>query len=128
MIGIEVVGKIRAIYCHFDGYLDGVGKMLYNHYTTEEKVHQLMDLGNLSSLDKEIGTKHNFDAAPTDECNFYGRDRGDEDQEADEYWSVYEILIEDGAEFVYVMKDGVWYVGKDMVPLAQLLQPEYVAV
>ena len=43
----------RSIYCHFDGYIAGVGKTLLNHYTDPEKVNDLMRLGDLSSLGKE---------------------------------------------------------------------------
>ena len=35
-IGIENKnGTITSIYCHHDGYLEGVGEILVNHYKTE---------------------------------------------------------------------------------------------
>lgn len=43
-------GKIRSIYCHWDGYIDGNGKMLDKYYTTPEQVNALMDCGDISSL------------------------------------------------------------------------------
>jgi len=46
---------IRSIYCHFDGYPDYVGKVLQEHYTDMNKIDQLLALGDLSVLDKEIG-------------------------------------------------------------------------
>ena len=50
-IGIESEDKtIKAIYCHCDGYPNGVGKILMNHYTTKIKVLQLIELGPISSL------------------------------------------------------------------------------
>lgn len=51
-IGMLVIGtnKIKSIYCHFDGYLDGVGKILVEHYTTPKKVESLLNLGPISSL------------------------------------------------------------------------------
>jgi len=75
----------RSIYCHFDGYIAGVGKTLLNHYTDPEKVNDLMRLGDLSSLGKEIGEKINFnDRIEQDEfgnllqCKAYTRDRGED--------------------------------------------------
>lgn len=54
-IGIELPdGKVRSIYCHHDGYLSGVGKMLNDHYQTAEKVEKLMDLGDISSLSETV--------------------------------------------------------------------------
>lgn len=79
-------GKIKAIYCHWDGYVGYNGKMLMGEYTDPAKVKQLIDLGDLSYLRKEIGDKHPFDrnhdepelAMYEDWCMAYHRDRGEE--------------------------------------------------
>ena len=43
-IGIENKdGTITSIYCHHDGYLEGVGEILVNHYKNEEKIRKLME-------------------------------------------------------------------------------------
>jgi hypothetical protein len=42
-------GSVTSIYCHFDGYLDGVGKKLFNHYD-REKTEKLIELGDISVL------------------------------------------------------------------------------
>ena len=53
-IGIELMdGSIKSIYCHWDGYPEGVGKVLKENYTDAEKVKKLIDLGDISSLGKE---------------------------------------------------------------------------
>jgi hypothetical protein len=39
-----------AIYCHWDGYPEGVGVTLRDHYTTDNKVQELIALGDISSL------------------------------------------------------------------------------
>ena len=44
----------RAIYCHFDGYVEGVGAMLDANYDTESKVDALLDLGDISSLESTV--------------------------------------------------------------------------
>ena len=70
-------GSVRSVYCHFDGYPDGVGATLREHYTNTAKIEQLLDLGDLSVLDVEIGEKVDFNGRPEGQCLFYGRDRGE---------------------------------------------------
>ena len=64
-------GKVGIIYCHFDGYIAGVGNILFNHYQEQSKIEELINLGNVSSIDQNIG---NVDA--------YGRNRGEKGQDA----------------------------------------------
>lgn len=52
---------IESIYCHFDGYPEGVGQTLIDHWTDPKKVNRLIALGDLSSLGTVIGSKHDFD-------------------------------------------------------------------
>jgi len=106
---------IKAVYCHWDGYLEGVGKTLLAHYPSA-KANQLVALGNISSLGSSLGEKHDFDNPPQDTCNFYGRDRDEKDQEFETFQSAEEWLAEEkdyGREYMYLMKDGVWYVSID---------------
>ena len=42
--------SIESIYCHFDGYPEGVGKILKEHYDTLNKVKELLKLGDISTL------------------------------------------------------------------------------
>lgn len=42
--------KVEYIYCHHDGYLDGVGEILKTHYTNNKIIDRLMALGDLSAL------------------------------------------------------------------------------
>lgn len=44
--------KVEYIYCHHDGYLDGVGEILKTHYTNDSVIDKLMALGDLSALGK----------------------------------------------------------------------------
>ena len=79
-------GRIRSIYCHWDGYVGYNGKMLDGEYKTTDKVKQLIDLGDISSLRKDIGEKHPFDRNHNepelemyeDWTTAYHRDRGEE--------------------------------------------------
>ena len=47
-------GIVKAIYCHNDGYIrNGAGKILVKHYTDENTINQLLELGDISSLGTE---------------------------------------------------------------------------
>lgn len=73
----------KAIYCHSDGYVEGVGKTLYRHYNTPQKVKALIKLGAISALEERVaparGVPHGFDfkdRAPGVTVAFH-RERGD---------------------------------------------------
>jgi hypothetical protein len=103
-------GLFHSIYCHFDGYPSGVGKILTEHYSDRKKVMELIALGDISSLGKEIGTKHNFDTHhenTPDECNAYYRDREEyfEDTRPSTYNSFIDLLFsvyERGGSYFYL--------------------------
>ena len=80
-------GNGQLIYCHFDGYPDGAGLILLQHWQNESKVRELMALGDLSSLGHVIGVKVDFDDyrrtnGEVAQCLAYGRDRGESNIEA----------------------------------------------
>ena len=103
-------GTIEAIYSHYDGYPSGVGKTLRDHYTDIDKIEELINLGNVSSLEKNI-TKpegHSFSNRIDGFTTFYGRDRGDKEQEA----RIYDKLIQLQAnDYTYIWDDekGKWF-------------------
>ena len=73
-------GTVSSIYCHFDGYIAGVGKTLQEHYTEREVVKQLIALGSISSLGERlvpIGS-HSFEDQEEGTTVAYHRDRGEE--------------------------------------------------
>ena len=77
-IAIELPnGKIKSVYCHWDGYLSYNGKILQEHYTDAKKVAKLISKGAISSLAPEIGRKHKFSDNNKGMCTFYARDRGE---------------------------------------------------
>jgi hypothetical protein len=69
---------IRSVYVHWDGYPDGVGATLQQHYMNPSKIDQLLALGDLSVLDAEIGDSNDFQNRVEGICLFYGRDRGED--------------------------------------------------
>jgi hypothetical protein len=116
---------VKSVYCHWDGYLAHNGKIL-NEYYTSAQANELVALGDLSSLRSSIGVEHAFshyDTEMNQEENFklygemttfYGRDRGEENTEFKVAHTFAEFLTQCdncAAEYYYIMKDGVWYVG-----------------
>lgn len=47
-------GVYDAVYCHWDGYPEGVGATLREHYTTSEDISTLLDKGDMSSLGETL--------------------------------------------------------------------------
>ena len=99
-------GTVTGIYCHWDGYLSHNGAILQENYTDEAKVRELIALGDLSSLGEIIGTKHDFNDAPRNECNAYGRDRGEKDIDAKTCASWSALVNDFGQEFDYLFVPG----------------------
>ena len=122
MIGIENPNTkaVKAIYCHWDGYLEHNGAILNEHYATSSKVNNLIALGDLSSLRKDIGDKHAFSQfdLPKDEveafktltedmCTFYGRDRGETGTQYKRFDTAKEAVTHYehcGAEYSYLFR------------------------
>lgn len=93
-IGIQHLdGTVTGVYCHFDGYLDGVGQTLTESYTTPQQVLDLVALGSLSTLGRDTST-----------TVAYHRDRGEELDVID-YPKADVIRFNDGGyEFIYLFR------------------------
>lgn len=63
-------GSIHAHYCHSDGYFSWNGKMIHEHYQDPKKIQKLIDLGDMSVLQQEIGKKHNPNWRSSDERDY----------------------------------------------------------
>ena len=95
-------GRVTSIYCHHDGYLYGsysVGQILLNHYQDKDKINQLMELGDLSSLGIE----------PTRAmCDCYSI----EGENTPAYVCSKSQLVKEfkrsDQEYLYLFKDGEW--------------------
>lgn len=46
--------NVKGIYCHYDGYLEGVGNRLKRDYDSDKKVRKLIALGGIRSLARTI--------------------------------------------------------------------------
>ena len=96
-------GTVISVYCHFDGYVKGVGKTLFENYN-RETTEQLVELGDLSQLNES-----------TETTIAYARDRG-EDLNKTIYIDVeelFEMNSRGGLDYVYCLtKDNIWLVNK----------------
>jgi predicted CxxxxCH...CXXCH cytochrome family protein len=98
-------GTVTSIYCHFDGYTDGVGKMLEKWYTTQAKVEALIELGDISSLDM----------TPTSTVAYH-RDRGEDlvQSKYNRVEALFDMGFNSGVEYIYCYtKSGQWLVSDD---------------
>lgn len=81
LIGRKVEdNKVEYIYCHHDGYLDGVGETLKTHYTNNNIIDKLMALGDLSALGKVAESnpdQWDYNKVNRNLCIAY-KDRGEE--------------------------------------------------
>jgi hypothetical protein len=115
-------GSVKGIYCHWDGYPEYVGSVLF-HYYGKKKAEQLIALGDLSSIGANIGQKHDFNMrneyetglgniSVSKQCTFYNRDRG-EDTPWEKFDSIalfFDAFDKTGCQYFYIMKNDEWYV------------------
>jgi hypothetical protein len=73
-------GSVSSIYCHFDGYPEGVGATLNEHYSNRQKLNMLINLGDISILGENVSTmdEHSFNNPKEGVTVAYHRDRGEE--------------------------------------------------
>lgn len=132
-------GTLDGIYCHFDGYLDGVGTVLlksYNGAENEAKRQELIGLGDLSCIgasletspavemfgfdyfndDRYLALSKHTQSILNDSQDFictvaYHRDRGDEKQTAN-YESLEELLRSVSVhDFMMIAYIYIWHAG-----------------
>ena len=118
----------KGIYSHWDGYPEepGVGWMLKKYYTNPAKVTKLIALGSISSLDKNIGSKHSFAKMRSGTkygdmiekkqwTTAYHRDRGEPWSETKPVTfktkdALEKYISDSWCEYLYVFEDGKWKV------------------
>lgn len=111
-------GFFRSVYLHYDGDERCVN-MLNHHYRENEKLAQLLDLGDLMCLGPEIGLKikdeerANFGYAKIAErqCIAYARDRretGVGSKGSTSFHGLVDQARENNCDWLYVWVDGTW--------------------
>jgi hypothetical protein len=142
-------GTVQQVYCHWDGYLAHNGQILLKHYSNPFILRDLIDLGDISSLGKIVGTKHPFSPHEGDTqkalyeaaqaqgaTTFYGRDRGETGTSAKKFASYEDYLLNHQyEEYEYILRSvhgqAVWFVAdhsEDFKPLMQALVEEAACV
>jgi len=123
-IAVRYGSIIKAVYCHWDGYLANNGRILNEHYNSV-KTAQLLSLGDLSNLQPEIGEAHPFsrldcnlnteewEAQYGNQCTFYCRDRGEAEENTsftthDSVEAFREEYDHRGCEYFYLLEGGRW--------------------
>jgi hypothetical protein len=116
--------KVRAKYCHWDGYLENNGAILQENYLEARKVAQLVELGDQSTLAAELA-----------DCEFYMRDKGESDvgaQTFDDVAEFVEYYKDSNCEFFYLFTRNGWIVCdgsyKDGVPVFEMLETKLLEV
>jgi hypothetical protein len=99
---------ISSVYLHSDGYTSFAGRMLLEHYNTQEKAEALVALGDLSRLAPSIAKPlgHDFGTPVDGYTVAYGRDRSESDvcpQKQD--LQCFRIYAEG---FTYLFANGRW--------------------
>jgi hypothetical protein len=137
-IGIKHGDRIKAIYCHYDGYTEHLGRALHTYYQDSVKVNGLIAQGDMSSIGADIGDKHPFndrgeyiDEWIARQCTFYSRDRGEDNVDFRSFATEADFIDYydgSGVEFYYLYDHGVWYVSKNrqnnFQPLHEVLDKE----
>ena len=116
--------RLVTQYCHYDGYIEGVGETLHRCYKEPNRVKQLSRLGDLSVLKEEIEPTgpHSFDNREEGVTVAYGRDRGEEGTQSKvtyrKFKTVGEIFtylrkhFNEEYNYVYLVKTKEWYVSE----------------
>lgn len=93
-------GHVESVYCHFDGYLEGVGETLMLYYTHPYKVDALIGLGDLLSVgETNVKSFHDDDGEDWDDVK---------PQIVPLVNLIYYAKQERGAHYVYLFQDGNW--------------------
>ena len=113
-IGIQLADdSILSIYQHWDGYPSWIGRIQNTHYNTKEKVSELIDGGDCSSVwtkDRWTGKQLAPYVIENKEVEEYGpqyyAQRGEDcpprlDKNVKQF-------IEDGEEYGYIYRNGEW--------------------
>lgn len=117
-IGIEYPnGRIVFVYCHFDGYLEGNGQVLFDNYKNAESVEELIALGEISALGNDISSTKDYHRWRGEEIHI--RETKDRDSAKQQEYC-----------YIFSVKDKQWYVKGhecDWTPLEKALD-KYVKV
>lgn len=90
-------GKVIATYCQYDGYLEGVGATLIQHYETPALALAVASGGYYSSLSETV------EASLADAVN------KDDPTEYESATAYFQENRESWCEYLYLYRQGVWF-------------------
>lgn len=108
-------GTVRASYVHFDGYFDGVGRMLVEHYDYDAAPHEITTLGGLLYLERNLfpsSAEHSFRDPEDGVTVAYHRDRGEEQEREvfPSFKTCFDYLRKRGdIRYAYFRRNGKWW-------------------
>lgn len=96
LIGLKKDKEIKYVYCHFDGYFENNGVILYEHYNTEERVKELIKR-DFFSLEIEI-----------EKLEFYTDDLSEAKSIGTSKEEIIQAMKAHGAEYFYIFDSKEW--------------------
>lgn len=106
--------EVTWTYVNYDGYLNGVGRMLIEHYNDLTIAKKLISMGDISTLKRTMDCPvgHSF-ATPAPNCTvFYERDRG-EDNVKPRHGDYAMFLRCNKGTISYIYTDGQWHIVRE---------------
>ena len=99
-------GTVEQVYCHWDGYLEGNGAMLIQHYMDPFKVKQLLALGGFSSLEASVEDTKKTAYTQRGEELMINKFKDFEDYKANHQYEEYDYILRSvGGEAVWFVSD-----------------------
>ncbi len=97
---LEKDGKVKGIYCHYDGYLDGVGNTLKRYWCSEEKMDSLLKKGDIPYLATNLD-----ELEPYEDTDYYNNiiEKYTTFENLD---SIISYFKNNGFDYLYVFEDG----------------------
>lgn len=96
-IGIKNAdNSVSSIYCHHDGYVEGVGKTLDKYWNNKDEIIELIASGDISYLEEDLDKTGFYNDGSSPKLS----DTITEYLELDPVWIEYYYLYEDNKWFV----------------------------
>lgn len=91
-------GSIRSVYCHWDGYPEGTGKILLDYYSSDKRVRELISRGSISAV------------YPYLDCTDYHDPENPNINEDESRRELVENWYQSGVEYIYLWTEFGWSV------------------
>ena len=111
LIALDNGSVYTSIYCHWDGYLSGVGRTLLENYTDINDVEELLELGDLSTLGYWIT-----------ECKPFAKETNEFAKDFSSLQNLITYFHNSDCEYLYIFNGYGWeYKTKEMLQILLLV-------